>query len=573
TPWLGSILQPGFLVAYVELRCCLFLDLREFFDLCSMNMPRPNILQFFRHSPPVAMPEAREGSLLSSFPRPPPRPNSFSPTISTTPSRVYQASDFGFIPLDLGMLGHKSYINEPEERIDTPTSASPANEESAPFGLVIDNPTRLYAPGDTITGYVVGLNAHTFTRRVHLILEGRAKISVTVGGQIEYRERALLLYHVLPLQPQRYCASSRFSIKIPIETQQGLEHLNGIDLRAVQGYSYTHNWPSQEGFESTARHPLPPSTSVPIPTSNTLRVTPTTQGYVEYKLSAVRSRSKGGNGRLILDCICSVPITITTLRMSSNELHDVLIDKKTVVQDLFVKTPQLSQDRRFSIREQLREPVTSSTLTLYMRSNISIPKTSVPGAGVQLVLSLAVLPPPAAKLYDFAIPEVTVTSFSCSVKSYQGLRMSHINARSTPIGGQLKFCTIKEVEYSTSMRTRDTRFRPRNGGFDGQSCTFTVHLPATLVPSFKTYNMWRAYRLKAKFMLVVAGKEVMMHVANDLSIVARATEGAERLLASDSSMHIIEQEEQTLSMEMAKAVLVTHGPAVEGPSDDRRRRI
>ncbi|KAF2119119.1 hypothetical protein BDV96DRAFT_370986 [Lophiotrema nucula] len=500
----------------------------------------------------VIMADVKRQRLLSSFPRPPSSLLSPSPTRPGDPSPMYRAADFGFIHVGLDTQDNEPLYEEGIQRVQSnPQQATPSGKTGdGALHLVLDDPNKLYSPGETITGYISGWDMSSAGTHVHVFLEGRAKTFLTIGGNPGYHERAPIFYQVAYLQPNG--TIPRFSIAIPERAQLVFDSPNEASLNSHKQY-WKRYWASQEPFEVVPGHPLPPSILLPARTSNTLRESATCRGYVEYKLTAVRSKLDTTTQRLVSDATAHVPVWLTTLRLPEPRASALLKEIHTTASDLSVQTLQLSKARKLSIYEQLRDPFRADTPGFSFTSQVTVPKVSVPGGTIKVAISVAIQSPPAGRLYNFPIPDIAISDIMCSIQSYQGIRFADCPPAITGRATQSKAYIFKNVELRSSRLPSQATFRPNAGEYRGQSCVVTIALPVTLVPSFKTYNMWRSYRIKCDVVFAVAGKKVTARTKSDLSIIARP--GAEA--ASDAlRSHCVEREEEVLSVDMAKAVLV-----------------
>ncbi|KAF2688422.1 hypothetical protein K458DRAFT_428011 [Lentithecium fluviatile CBS 122367] len=487
----------------------------------------------------------KDQKLLSTFPRPPPG----SPSPANLPLPSPRPSDFGFIPVGLSRDDDADSLYD-DPPVDAGTTAASApilpalpsthNEE---LQLVLDSPSRTFSPLDTITGYVLGWDP---TTQIHIILEGRAKTYLR-EAKIHYKDRAPLLYESVHLKPTASNVIPRFSITVPERTVGGLERLNEFAPKdTVYGPYWASVWPALEPYENGADHPLPPSMTASVRNLNA-----SGWGRVSYKLIAVRSEVDNTTGKLTPNASCQVPVRITTRRLPSTKVQDLMGDAHIVASDLSIQTAQLSKDRRLSIREQLRDAFNLSAPTFYFKASTTTAKLSTPGADLKVSISIAILPPPPGQLYNFPVPNIAIARLHFRLRSYTGLRVLRLppDEQKPP-----KSYTFKEYELETRQSPSGAAFTPKNGGFNGQSCVSTIALPGAILPSFKTYNLWRSYRLECEVTFSIAGKEVSVKSRSDLNIVARPAGSAE---ATGGLQQELDAEDDAASLQIAQAIVQT----------------
>jgi hypothetical protein len=74
------------------------------------------------------------------------------------------------------------------------------------------------------------------------------------------------------------------------------------------------------------------------------------------------------------------------------------------------------------LREQLYDAFNIFAPTFYFSVKATAPRLSVPGATMKISAMIEVLPLPPGKLYNFPIPDITITSISFLVRSYTDMR-------------------------------------------------------------------------------------------------------------------------------------------------------
>ncbi|KAF2180313.1 hypothetical protein K469DRAFT_753520 [Zopfia rhizophila CBS 207.26] len=475
---------------------------------------------------------ANRDQLLSSFPAP---PRGLPQRLSA--SQPNREAGLGFFHVGISPDDRASASHLPP--------ASPITSSTA-LKLVLDGPNRLFAPRETITGYVEGWDV-TSGEQVHVILEGRAKSCATIRGKVDYRDRTPLLYRATHLKPDEQGLVPRFEIKIPEKVQYGLGRVNKLlNQDAIDRY-WTHEWNEMWPYEHEAGHPLPPSMVLPTRTTHTLFEAIDGWGYIEYKLTAVRSTVTESD-TFLPEATFQIPIWLTTLRLPADKVENLMKDEVTATQELSIQTLKLLSERKLSFGEILRDAFTTTSPCFYFGARVTTPKLAVPGTNLEISISIDVLPPPAGKLYNFPLPDIKIQSLSFRIRSYQGLRVKGA------LFTENRSFTFKSDELSSSKDLPTSTFYPLNGSHEKQKCVVTITLPKTTLPSFKTYNFWRAYRLECEVVFRGAGKEVEMRTQSDLNVVARAVERGE-VVEGGLKGYEMEGEEEVISLEMARAML------------------
>ncbi|KAF2016640.1 hypothetical protein BU24DRAFT_492694 [Aaosphaeria arxii CBS 175.79] len=478
----------------------------------------------------------RDQLLLASFPRPPPGllspsgPNSGKvPSPKPSPNSVYKPSDFGFIQVVLDTDSDAdSLYDDPSPRkgpyFHHPPPVPTAGHREPNLGdlrLVLDSPSKVFAPNETITGYISGWDSSS---HIHIILEGRANTYIRTD-KAEYKDRTPLIYRISHLPPERQGIVPRFSITIPEKTQYNLQHLDDLTSNNCLFDNYwTHGWPAQEPYESQPNRPIPPSTHVPLRGSSSLSSRAAGSADITYRLIAIRSRpSPTSPHTLTPEATNITPLTITTLRFPQSKLTTLLSSPPhSTTRDLSLQTRHLSlpPTKRTSLYNHLLDSLhttsaSSSTPTFYFAPTITTPRVAHAGSPLQIKLRIAVLPPPPGKLYNFPIPDIQVVDFKCRIRSYTGIRVLRRTPSQPP-----KSVTVQSTVLHTTT-THSATFTPRNGAYEGQNCVFSVTLPASASSSFKSASMWRGYKVDVDVGFRVAGRGVRVRGAGgDLDVVA-----------------------------------------------------
>ncbi|KAF2651658.1 hypothetical protein K491DRAFT_719625 [Lophiostoma macrostomum CBS 122681] len=471
--------------------------------------------------------------LLSTFPRPPPGPPTPSPRRSTfsspQPTAVHRPADFGFIhvALDDEDADH-SFAHERASRDEVaPSLSAPTlhrnptahNHSLEELQLVLDSPHKLYSPGEAVTGYISGWDA---AFHVHVIFEGYAEACIDTENihshnNAQYKNHVLLLYQITHLRPESQKVVPRFTTTIPEKVgdeRDKLKHL--LRDSSVSDNYWPYDWPHHDTFEHNFGHPLPPSVLAFNDTYTDFTTRTQGQASVKYKLIAVRSRLDITTGKLISDASYETPLYVTTRRPEPQKSLELISTTTTSTSNLEIRTSQLARERRVSFYDHIRDSFSSTTPSFHFTSSISAPKVSIPGGELRIGISVAILPPPPGRLYNFPVPDILIQSFLFRVRSYTGLRIPRLFPN-PPISH-----TFRKIEVEQRKASVNVTFTPKKGNFDEQVCWITVKLPEDILSSFKTYNLWRGYRVECEVDFVVAGKDGVMRAQSDLNIVAGA---------------------------------------------------
>jgi hypothetical protein len=494
----------------------------------------------------------QDQQLLTTFPRPPSRLTAVpTPTRSiATPTPSPRPSDFGFI--DVGLSPEVQNIVESIDHtiasfVPGPQSILALNPGE--LQLVLDNPLKLYAPGDTITGYVSGWDSSEPLTHIHIILSGTAKTYMHTEAT-QHQDYAALLYQETHLQSSDQGLVPRFAISIPDECATDVPDLNPF---APAGKQYwTTAWLANAAYEHQPGHPLPPSMRLPSRTSHKLSSRIAARGYVEYKLVAVRSSLNPFTGKLVPEASFQALIRLTTRHLLASTTKDLIRQTASASKTLHVQTTQLRKERRLSLCERTKDAFNPTTPDFYFSATVTTPRVAVSGADIKLSVSISVLPPPAGKIYNFPVPDVRLKRFDARIRSYQGLRVL-MPAKHNPTKSHMESHTFKTLELRTVKEPPDSTFRPREGNFDSQCCLIYIALPSDILPSFKTFNLWRAYRLEVDVTFCVAGKRVSVSVQSDLNIIARPA-GSRQSNVKEKEVRM-EEEDKAESLEIAEEMV------------------
>lgn len=467
--------------------------------------------------------------LLASFPHPP-IPRLLAPLQSQQPG----------INLDVwkdGSTGHSVYndidsdslyedpgppLSSPYSRRDTPpvhvhpvSSPQPHPE----FQIVFDHPSRLYAPGDTISGYIIGHS--TAEDEIQVIFTGYATTSLRDSGTI-HTDHTSLVHQVKNVLPGSETIP-RFEIKIPFACKIATSGLDDLTPRDDLKIRWTDTWPPEDTFENEDGHPLPPSMHM-VPRKLSTLSGVFGEASIVYSVIAVRSALDTKSNKLIPNATCRLPLTVTTLRFPALRMYHLARETCTLSCNLSAQTAALSKERKLRLREQLRDAFNTSAPTFHFKAKVTVSKIGAPGADMKARVDFEVLPPPAGHLYNFPLPDIAINSMTFRIRSYTGIRVlvpsaqSQSTVESPPTASRKE--TFKHTEFHQTQTPNDVVFKPRDGGYEGQVCVATIPLPGDLTPSFKTYNAWQGYRLEYVIRIQVAGKQVEAKVASDLNIVA-----------------------------------------------------
>jgi hypothetical protein len=506
------------------------------------------------HSDAVLQPNAlqiaiskQDQQLLATLPRPPSGLTLHTPTRPiASPAPSPRPSDFVF--KDAGVSPNLQFSAGSTHSVDAAFVPAPSLAPALNLGelqLVLDEPLKLYTPGDTITGYVSGCSTLEPLTHTHIILSGTAKSYIHTDAT-QHQDCAILLYQDTHPHLSIQGLVPRFSITIPESCAADIPDLNPFAPAGEQHWRTT--WLASESYEHQPGHPLPPSMSLRSRTSHSLPCRTAARCYIEYKLIAVRSTLNLFTGKLVPEASFQVPIQLTTRRLPASTIQDLARQTANASRSLHIKTTQLRKERRLSLCERAKDTVKASLPGFYFSTTLTTPRVSIPGADMTIGVSVTVLPPPAGTLYNFPVPDICLKRLDIRIRSYQGLRVL-TPGKHTPT----KSRTFKSLELRTAKESPDIIFRPKNGNFDNQSCIITVALPAGILPSFKTYNLWRGYRLEVDVTLCVAGKERMARTESDLSIVSRPVGSTESSI--DGREVRMEEEDMAASLEIAEEMV------------------
>ncbi|KAK7185314.1 uncharacterized protein CC84DRAFT_202346 [Paraphaeosphaeria sporulosa] len=483
--------------------------------------------------------QIEEMELLSTFPRPPPGPRSPARLSLQSPGLTPRPSNYGFVPTTTakGDTDANSLYDEPEPL--PPPSAQPAQDilPSLPtpskhdpeLQIVLDHPSRVYAPGETITGYIIGWSIAE--EHVRIILSGQITTTLQAPKAI-YTNHTPLVLQTKDLDRDLQSSMPRFELSI-LHVCDLPHDLNDLTQAHELRHKYwTTKWPAQNPFENDAGHPLPPSMYMGPRSASRLS---NAYGSVStaYTLIAVRSIRDRSTNALVTNAHFQLPITLTTRRLPISKINLLEGEKHHMTSNLSIQTAALTKERKLRLREQLCDAFNTSAPTFYFSIKGIAPRLSVPGANIKISVTVEVLAPPPGKLYNFPIPDITVASMKFLVRSYTGIRTfgsesvqttSAVNASGIPCRKE----TFKETAFAQTQTPTNATFIPQKGRFDGQVCIATIALPKEVLPSFKTYSAWRGYRLECALRLKVAGKDAEAKFATDLDVVAGGGTNFER---------------------------------------------
>lgn len=475
--------------------------------------------------------EPLELELLSAFPRPPSGNSSTERLVLQNTGPTPRPWNYGFISTrHTEGIDADSLYDEPgpppppvheRKAYATQDMVAPSLRPDAELQLVPDNPSRVYAPGDTITGYVLGRS--TPEEHIHIILHGHSSSTLKDAKTLNI-DRTPLLFQSMYLEYTSRDSVPRFEIKIPYACGSAERDWDSFLPGLEPGRSYwTTKWPFQDSFESEAGHPLPPSLYTGPHRAQALSNVQG-QASISYSLVAVRSSLDSESNSFKPSESFQLPLTLTTRRLSPSKIHLLKRETCSFVSKLSIQTTALSKERKLSLREQFRDAFNTAAPTFYFQVNVTTPRLSTPGADVKIGIALEVLPPPPGHLYNFPIPDITIASIAFRVRSYTGVRAIPVFAPSQPSPGALdavcKKETFKQTELTQTQTPTNATFEPRDGDFKDQVCVATLLLPQEMTPSFKTYNAWKGYRLECAVRVHIVGKEEEVKVISDLDVVA-----------------------------------------------------
>ena len=458
--------------------------------------------------------------LLATFPHPP----------SSHPSARLPSQQKGVAP---EAWRHGLSTNSPNDDTDIdslydepgpPLSPSfsqrdPPSQSRAEFQIILNHPSKIYSPGDTISGYVIGYSMAE--ECVHVILAGHATTSLRDSRTI-HTDQTSLIYLITNILPGAE-TFSRFEIRIPLSCRVATRGLGDLEPQDHPSNRWTATWPFEDTFENKDGHPLPPSMHMAPRKLSTLSVVHG-EASIIYSVIAVRSSLDTSTSKLKPNATCQLPLTVTTLRLPSPKINHLRRGTCILTCNLSAQTAALSKERKLRLSEQLRDAFNTSAPIFYFKIKVTVPKIGTPGANTKVGIGFEVQSPPAGHSYTFPLPDIAITSMTFRIRSYTGVRVlvSPAPSQSTvdsPLTTSRKE-TFRHTEFGQVQTPKGVVFKPRDGGFEGQVCVAAIPLPQDLTPSFKTYNSWRGYRLECAIRVQVAGRQEEAKVASDLNIVA-----------------------------------------------------
>ena len=449
--------------------------------------------------------DSSELGLLARFPYPPSGPLPSVP--NTNVNSIDNESGPSLPPL------------HPQKATSGSVPPTLAPSLDAELQLVLDHPSKWYAPGDTMTGYIFGCSA--IEHHVHIMLLGLSNVSIRDSKTADVN-RAPLILHMAHIKPGTSSVIPRFEVKVP--------HVCEIKARDKDVFPLQNDTETQKitirsantTFETKSGHPLPPAMHIDTRKVSSL-LSIHGEASISYKIIAVRSSFGVDVNRFIPNASVQLPLRITTRRLPSSQVALLKRETRTLKIDLSTQTAALSKQRRLRLREQLYDAFNSSAPTFYFRMKATMPKLGTPGSELKIGVNFEALPPPPGRSYYFSIPDVTIVNLLFRIRSYTGMRIRDIPKGPQSTAENNVTASRKETFRNTSFRQLQTpenaTFKPQEGNFGGQVCVATVCLPPDLIPSFKTYNAWMGYRLECVIRVRVAGKEEEAKVVSDLDIV------------------------------------------------------
>lgn len=204
--------------------------------------------------------------LLSTFPQSPPRPRSRARMSLQSSAPAPQSSDYGSVPTrnPTNNTDADSLYAEPGPPLPptaqlarNPHASRPkATRQQSELQIVLDRLSKVYAPGELITGYIIGWSNEE--EQVQIILSGHTRSTIQASNVACTNYTPLLLKverQFLDLQGPM----PRFELSVPYLCDMPPRDLNDFTQVCEPGKKYwTANWPAQDPFENDSGHPLPP---------------------------------------------------------------------------------------------------------------------------------------------------------------------------------------------------------------------------------------------------------------------------------------------------------------------------
>lgn len=401
---------------------------------------------------------------------------------------------------------------------------------------------RPYRPGDTITGHVELGPKDISLSKSQLILEGRAKTKSseeTGSTRSTYRGRAPLLYQSQPIDLKSavpYESGSHrvpFSVRIP-STVPTLD-----SVPSKRGAYWTYNWGKpKENFEPKAGHALPPSFKAGPSGTSTI-----SECYIEYNLGVYASGAAGDKRPLTIHSDC--PISIEDSR--SRKMHKVVERMQIQTAKLLPEMPEIPeivsrQKSRMSIKEKVKEvtthvklPEAEFVVALHVPSYLHV------GEKMKMKLRMEHSEPRdvssrrssmssvRSKRPQLPCPDVQVESIEIKVKQTthvrtRGALSTHLDQLKGPTWTDTQATYWKDLprmageapplpssDDSSSIDEPRDKVRVYRQSSSPSYQTFQLssrtRVPATMTPSFSTYNISQVYNMRVTVSFSCAGEK------------------------------------------------------------------
>ncbi|PYH88431.1 hypothetical protein BO71DRAFT_403865 [Aspergillus ellipticus CBS 707.79] len=405
-------------------------------------------------------------------------------------------------------------MSSPTTPTPTPTPTPPRR---ADLEVSLDQPDRLFVPGDTITGTVHNWAKPARPSSIDIILEGRSKTCTQAKSQSGFvnRSRVPLVYqvhHVEVPEPPSSEDPVRYAITVPDTVD--LDPTGAAAKINPSRFYWSKSWTEAAGYKHEPGHALPPSMMMPTRVDTREGVS-CGWGHIQYTLRAVQTCETGGQG---------------TRRESDHEA--VRIGRARISREQFNErfgaTKNTARHKeRLTIRNRLLDPCAESEESTW-KNSVKDAFRDIP----TLVLILAVTAPKAVALGDkvnlgislaasslqrgFPLPSLTLHHVNVHLVGIQGLRV---------MGRIIKAAPRYEFPGGTraghAFTTRHV-FHPTedDSGYQDTACEVRFRIPASCLPTFQTYNIQQKWQIKVETVFRCVKQEVKAQIECDLELVA-----------------------------------------------------
>ena len=360
-------------------------------------------------------------------------------------------------------------------------SSAPAQVPVATTGaleIFLDQPNRLYRPGDAITGTVTGWDPTASPATIDILLQGRSESYLDWQSRRGYgyvnRDRCLLTNQAIRIQAAHFIDSraARFSIGVPHRTDADTKSAAAA-MGSPRSY-WTHSWATQPGFHGAGGHRLPPSINLTKQENDTDALRRLSGwGHIQYVVVvAVTDTHEGKVSRTE-----SFPevVSITTPSASVAEFESVKgrVEAAKTEFAFNQQPPGQESSWRKSVKNIFKEPP-SFSFTPTVQTPSFVPVVDVVRVSIQLHSSARESSPP--------LPPVSLQQVTVSLQDVAGIRCEFAVASQPGFQGLPLFrerWTTKHVFY------------PNEDGatYQDKPCHISFRVPESCVPTFNTYNL------------------------------------------------------------------------------------